>query len=294
MDLAGVVRVVTVSALAASMLGVGLRVPVEHVVASVRAVGPTLRGIAVNFALVPAITLAVLCLFDPAPVVWVAFLVLAACPGAPVSPPLAALAKGDVPYAVGQMVILSALSTVLSPVLLQVLLAGWVPGSNVSIDPVAVASTLVASQIAPLALGVAVQRGAPRVAARLGGPVGRLAGVLLVAMVALVVVAEHETLALVRSRGWLGMMLLFAASFALGWLLGGPRTATRRAQALTAAVRNASAALVVVSTAMPGTPAVAAVVAYALASMVAAAACALLFAAWHRGCKAPAPGGTRA
>ena len=74
------------------------------------------------------------------------------------------------------------------------------------------------------------------------------------------------------------MLLLLAASLGIGWLCGGPGRATRKTLALTTGVRNAAVALVIVSSNFADTPAVTAVVAYALVSIFGTLGCALLFA----------------
>ena len=70
--------------------------------------------------------------------------------------------------------------------------------------------------------------------------------------------------------------LLLATSLAIGWVCGGPARQTRKAFALTAAVRNAAVALVIVSASFSGTPAVTAVVAYSLVSILGSLGCARL------------------
>lgn len=72
------------------------------------------------------------------------------------------------------------------------------------------------------------------------------------------------------------MLLLLGASLGIGWVLGGPDQATRKTLALTTAARNAAVGLVMVSSSFAGTPAVTAVVAYALASILGALACAVM------------------
>lgn len=55
-----------------------------------------------------------------------------------------------------------------------------------------------------------------------------------------------------------------AASLTAGWLLGGPSGDNRKAMALTASLRNAGLGLVLASSSFPGTPALTAVLAYAI------------------------------
>ena len=72
------------------------------------------------------------------------------------------------------------------------------------------------------------------------------------------------------------MTLLLFASLSIWWLCGGPAPTTRRTLAVTTGVRNAAVGKVIVSANFAGTPAVTAVVAYALVSIFGTLACALL------------------
>ncbi len=82
-----------------------------------------------------------------------------------------------------------------------------------------------------------------------------MANLLLVAVVLLLLAQEYQTLALIRLRGWFGMLLLTGISLGIGWLCGGPGLATRKSLALTTAVRNVAVGLVIVSDNFAETPA---------------------------------------
>jgi BASS family bile acid:Na+ symporter len=270
------IRLLILPGLVAMMLAMGLRSSPGEVLASLRDLRGSAAGLLANFVLVPAATLGLLYAFDAVPLVSAGFLILAVCPGAPVGPPFAALARGDVAYASGQMVLLAAASTLLSPALLDLLLARILPAGGLRVDYLAIVQTLAVSQILPLSIGLAISRLAPGVARRLVGPLGLAATLLLLVVIALVLVEQFETLRLIRFPGWIGMFLLMAACLAIGWICGGPGRARRKALAVTTAARNAAVALVIVSGSFAGTAAVTAVVAYALASILTTLGCALL------------------
>ena len=204
------------------------------------------------------------------------FLILAVCPGAPVGPPATTVAGDNVPWAIGIMVILGALSAVLSPVLLSLLMARIAPKSDLQIDFLAIVRTLLVAQLLPLVVGMAVHHWAPSLTQRIVKPVGVLANVLLIVLVGLIIATQYETLADIRLRGWTGMGLLFSASLAIGWMCGGADLSIRKALAVTTACRNAAVGLAIVTSNFAGTPAVTAVVAYALVSLVATMVCAAL------------------
>jgi len=268
MDLASLTRWLTLVGLVAVMLAMGLRVRAEEVAASARRTGLVVRSLAANFLLVPAAAIALLYLFNPHPLVSAGFLMLAVCPGAPVSPPLVGVARGDVPCAVGLMVILAGLSSVLSPILLSVLLELFLPASELLIDYGAIVRTLLIVQMLPLAIGLSLHHWLPAFADRIARPLTPLANFLLLGVIVLLLTQEHETLLAIRLRAWLGMLLLLAVSLGVGWLCGGPDRATRKALALTTSVRNVAVALVIVSSNFARTPAVTAVIAYGLVSIL--------------------------
>src|SRR5688572_23770815 len=273
------VQSLTALGLVAIMLSMGFKVKVEEVMASTRKPRQVVSGVVANYVLAPAATMGLLFAFDANPMVSLGFVILAVCPGAPVGPPFAAIARADVPYATGQMVVLAGLSAILSPALLSMLSAWMLPASDLHIDYLAIVRTLLVAQMLPLGIGLFIHHWAPGMAERIGKPVGLGANFLLLGAVGLVLASEYETLALIRLRGWIGMLLLLAASLGIGWTCGGPGRATRKALAVTTGVRNAAVALVIVSSNFAGTAAVTAVVAYALVSIFATLGCAFLLGA---------------
>jgi bile acid:Na+ symporter, BASS family len=80
------------------------------------------------------------------------------------------------------------------------------------------------------------------------------------------------------------MLALLVASLVIGWLVGGPDAEGRKAMALTTSLRNAAVGLVIVTGSFGGTPAVSAVLAYAIIAVFGSLAVALW---WGRRASAP-------
>lgn len=270
MDTASLISLVNVTALVTIMLSMGLQVKWQAVMASTRPVLLVALGLFANYVLVPAVTLGLLYLFQANPMVSAGFFILAVCPGAPIGPPVTGIAKGNVPWAIGMMTILAGSSVFLSPALLSVLLAWTAPASDLRIDYLAILRTLLVAQMLPLVVGLSIHHWAPKLTQWIAKPLSALANVLLLVLVGLIVATQYEMLAAIRLRGWTGMILLLLATLAIGWLCGGPDVAIRKALAVTTAARNAAVGLVIVTSNFAGTPAVTAVVAYALVSILGA------------------------
>ena len=240
MTTADIVTLLNVAALLAIMLAMGMQVKFQAVVASTRPLHRVAIGLAANYVLVPALTVGLLHLFQAEPMVAAGFLILAVCPGAPIAPPATAIARGNVPWAIGMMVILAGLSALLSPLLLGLLLARIAPAGDLHIDYLAIVRTLLVAQMLPLAAGLAVNHWAPKWSERLGKPVGMVGNVVLLGLIGLILATQYPTLAAIRLRGWSGMALLFAGSVVIGWLCGGTELGMRKALALTTAAQRRS------------------------------------------------------
>jgi BASS family bile acid:Na+ symporter len=270
------ISVLNVTALSAIMLSMGLRVDVKSVWTAARPARIVAFCILANYLLVPVAALVLLYLFQADPLVSIGFLILAVCPGAPVGPPMSALAKGNLPLAISMMVLLAALSAILSPILLAFLAPRLAPDGNLDIDLLAIARSLIFAQLAPLAAGLAIHHWLPRWTERLNRPMTLLANVLLVILLAAIVGSQFSTLIEIKFKAWFGMTLLFVASFLIGWFSGGPHIADRKSIGITTVNRNVAVGLAIVASSFPNTPAVIAVVAYGLFTIVGSLACAML------------------
>jgi len=264
------INVLAALALVELMLTIGLGARVKEVLAVAMDWRGVLRAGIANYVLVPAATVGLLVTFNARPMVAAGFMIVAVCPGAPFGPPFTSIAKGDVSRAIGLMVLLAGSSALLAPFLLRWLLP-MVTGAGPSarIDALHVVRTLAFVQFLPLCVGLAVSAYWPRWAQRWKGPAGRLSTILNLALLGLVIVVQFRMLSVIRAKGYLGMLLLWAISAGAAWVLGGPVASERSALAITTAVRNVGVALVIAGGNFPGTPAVTATIAYGLFQTVA-------------------------
>jgi BASS family bile acid:Na+ symporter len=253
------------------MVAIGLGVTLAEVFAVARNWHLVVRAALANYVCVPAIAVVLLLLFQPHslepeqfPLVAAGFLIAAVCPGAPYGPPFTGMAKGDVVVSVGLMVILAGSSALVAPILLHFLLPLMSGDQLVQVDAIGVIGTLIFSQFLPLCLGLAVRQWRPAWADRLRKPASRLSIVLNLLMLGVIFIVQFQMLIGIPWRAFAGMFALVVASACVGWLLGGPGSASRKGMAMATSVRNVGVSLVIATASFPGTQAVTAATAFAL------------------------------
>jgi bile acid:Na+ symporter, BASS family len=232
--------VVMLSFVVSSMLAMGTGLTVAQIVEPLRNARLLVLALLANFVLMP------LGAFALAKVLWldepfgIGLLLLGCAAGAPFLPKLAELAKGNLAFAVGAMVLLMVVTVGYLPIVLPLLLAG------VTIDPWKIARSLVLLMLLPLAVGLALKAYYEGMAVRVKPVLDWISNVSLILLVLLISAANiDKVLDVFGTRGILAGLLFIALGFAIGWVLGGPGNDTRRVLALGTAQRNIAAALVV-------------------------------------------------
>jgi bile acid:Na+ symporter, BASS family len=257
------------------MLQMGSSVTTGQLTASFRKGAIIWKGLATNLLVVPVAAFGLLLLFRPDPLIAAGFLTAVVFSGAPMGPPFTALAKGDVPLSVGLMVILAILSTVISPAVLKFLLAGFSQEKPLEVDYLKIMGVVILGQLLPLSAGLAFNHWRFAVVRKIAKPIRILSNLLLLGTSCLIILTHYRTLEVFGWRAAVGSVILFTACLIIGWIIGGPHEAERKALAFNTSVRNAPAALVVASTNFPGTVAPAAVFTYSLVSILGTLAAAL-------------------
>ena len=258
------------------MIYVGLSASVSDFIDTAKSLGLVARGVLSNYVLVPAITVGLLLLFHPDPLVAVGFLILAVCPAGPYGTLCTQIAKGNVGQAAGLMVLLAGLSPFLSPLLLRLLVPIASGDRMVKIAIAKMVLILLLAQLLPVLGAFATQKWWPQLAAKLVGPAEKGTRILNALFLAALLYAQFHSLLLIKVRGFVGMAILLMATMAIGWVFGGPGREARAAMTLTTAVRNNGVAMVIATGAFSGTAAVTAAVVYSVVGFLGA----LLLALW--------------
>ena len=272
-----VIRILTISALGGLLLAVGLRLTWAEVAEALRRcrMGWVLL---INFVAVPVLTLALTWLFQINRDLTIGMMLLAAAPFAPVVPVFTRMARADLALAAGLTGLFPFLSALLTPVVCLASLKA-VPGAEgLQFNFLGVLGVLVATITLPLVVGVAVNHWRPALARLVLRPVEMLSEAVGALSLAFVTLVEFKT---ILATGWkplLAMALVSELALLAGYLIGGPKTESRRVVALGTSNRNIALAVLVAISSFAGTPVVGAVVANGLLLILLG----LLHVAWWR------------
>lgn len=225
-----------------SMLAMGAGLTIPQIAEPLRNARLVVLALLANFVLMPlgAIALAkVLRLDEPFAI---GLLVLGCAAGAPFLPKLAELAKGNLAFAVGAMVLLMVGTVAYLPIVLPLLLPG------ITVNAWEIARSLLLLMLLPLALGLALKARYGELAARVKPVLDWISNVSLILLVCLITAANiDKVLQVFGTRAILGGLLFIVLGLGTGWLLGGSGAGTKRVMALGTGQRNIAAALVVAS-----------------------------------------------
>jgi bile acid:Na+ symporter, BASS family len=223
-----------------SMIGMGLGLRAAEIGAPLRSWRLIMLSLIANFVVMPFAAVAFARILRLDAPMSVGLLLLGSASGAPFLPKLAQIARGNLAFAVGLMVLLMVITVGYVPIVLPLLLPG------VAVNPAQIARSLVLLMLLPLGGALAVNAYRPRAAAKAKPAFDKVSNVSLIVLIALLTVLNvRSVLAVFGTGGILAGVLFLATGFGAGWALGGPRKDTRSVLGLGTAQRNIAAALVV-------------------------------------------------
>jgi predicted Na+-dependent transporter len=224
----------------ASMLAMGLSLSLRQILDPLADLALVGKALLANFVVVPALVFLIVAIVPVTEAQKIGLLLLATAAGAPFLPKLVAVAKGDLAYSVGLMVLLMIVTVVYVPVVLPQMLPG------IAVNPLDIASSLIVLMLIPLAIGLFIQARYSEIATSLQPVMAQASNTALIFLAVLGLLLNFNSmLGLIGTGAIIALFLLILGAFGAGWLLGGPHDGTRPVMGLGTAQRNISAALVV-------------------------------------------------
>jgi BASS family bile acid:Na+ symporter len=246
-----------------SMLAMGMSLTIPMILQPLKNVRLVVLALVANFVLVPLLAYVITLIIPLEQSLKIGMILLATAAGAPFLPKLVVAAQGNVAFGVGLMVLLMIVTIVYLPLILPLLLPG------VSVDPWAIARSLIVLMLIPLAMGLFIKSAAPDTAAHFQPAMTKVSSVaILLLMVVGLGLNVSNILDLIGTGGILALLLFIVGSFAIGFLTAGRDPGNRSVLGLGTAQRNVSAALVVAAQNFAGTNALTFVLVGAIAMLL--------------------------
>jgi len=249
------------------MLGVGLKVTFIEVLSVARKYKLVLLGVLANFIVIPILAYIGMTYLPLEPKVKVGIMLMVAAPIAPMVPPFVEMAKGNVPYSVGLMVIIAILSVFLTPLILTLSFPESIGG--VLLDPMEIVKTLVMVQLIPISVGMLISQYRIKWAKWLVRFVPRIGQIGLFVGVAVILSGQLSYIAEIGFTPHLILILFSALSIAVGDLMLFKYSADmRRSLGVSTAIRNVPLAFLIAGGNFPDSIVTPVVLIYSIYTMI--------------------------
>ncbi len=222
------------------MASMGLSLKIKQIIAPLKDVKLVALALVANFVLVPIVAYVITLLLPLNESLEIGLILLATAAGAPFLPKLAEVAKGNMAFSVGLMVLLMIVTIINLPIVLPLLLG------DVAVSSWDIAQSLIVMMLLPLAIGLFVNARYEDVAVKVQPTFGQASNIaILVLAVAGLVLNFTDMIGLVGSWGILAGVIFILISVAIGYFLGGSEGQIKSVMGLGTGQRNIAAALVV-------------------------------------------------
>ena len=224
----------------ASMFSLGLSLTMKQIIDPLRNARMVILALVANFILVPILAYGLALVFNLDDSLRTGLILLSTAAGAPFLPKLVDVAKGNIAFSVGLMVLLMVVTIIYLPLVLPLLLG------DVEVNPWDIAQSLIIMMLIPLAVGLFIKARYEEAADKIQPTFGMASNIALLVLVVLGLVLNFSSMiALVGTFGILAGILFVLISVLVGYFMGGSDPGDRSVMGLGTAQRNVSAALVV-------------------------------------------------
>jgi BASS family bile acid:Na+ symporter len=223
-----------------SMASMGLSLKMKQIIEPLKDLKLVVLALVVNFVLVPIVAYLITLILPLDESLDIGLILLATAAGAPFLPKLAEVAKGNVAFSVGLMVLLMVVTIIYLPIVLPLLLQG------VAVSPWDIAQSLIVMMLLPLAIGLFINTRYEEIAVSVQPTLAQASNIAILVLTVLGLVLNFKSMiGLVGSWGILAGIVFIVASLLIGYFLGGSDGQIKSVMGLGTGQRNISAALVV-------------------------------------------------
>jgi predicted Na+-dependent transporter len=232
-----------------SMLGMGFSLTIPQIITSLKNRRLIIVSLVANFVLVPILALLIVGIIPLSEGLQIGLILVGFAAGAPFLPKLVQVAKGDMAFTAGLMVLLMVITIAYLPIVLPLVLTG------VQVNTWEIAKSLVVLMLIPLALALFIRARYEEVAKGLIHTMTMAANLSLAAMFIGYFVGYFDvTYGVLGTGGILVSILLVVGAVIIGYLAGGTNSDNKKVLALGTGQRNLAAAFAIASSNFAANP----------------------------------------
>jgi BASS family bile acid:Na+ symporter len=225
-----------------SMLGMGFSLTIPQILAPLKDRRLIIMSLVANFVLVPILALVIVRIIPLSEGLQIGLILVGFAAGAPFLPKLVQVAKGDMAFTAGLMVLLMVVTIAYLPLVLPFVLAG------VQVNPWEIARSLIVLMLIPLAIALFIRARYEDIAKGLIHTMSMAANLSLAAMFIGYFIGYWDvTYGVLGTGGILVSVLLVIGAVIIGYVLGGPDKDKKKVLALGTGQRNLAAAFAIAS-----------------------------------------------
>ncbi len=232
-----------------SMLGMGFNLTIPQILAPLKNRKLLIMALVANFILVPVLALLIVWIIPLSEGLQIGLILVGFAAGAPFLPKLVQLAKGDMAFTAGLMVLLMVITIAYLPIVLPFVLPG------VEVSPWEISKSLIVLMLIPLALALFIRARYEEVATGLVHTMTMAANLSLAAMfIGYFVAYFDDSFGILGTGGILAAVLLIVGAVVIGYLLGGTNKEIKKVLALGTGQRNLAAAFAIATSNFAANP----------------------------------------
>ena len=232
-----------------SMLGMGFSLTVPQIITPLKNTRLLVLSLVANFVVVPILVLLIVRFLPLSEGLQIGLILVGLAAGAPFLPKLVQVAKGDMAFTAGLMVLLMVVTVVYLPIVLPFVLKG------VQISPWEIAKSLILLMLIPLAIALFIRARYEEAAKGLIPTMTMATNLSLVVLfIGYFVAYFSEIIGVVGTGGILAAIILVIGAAVVGFLMGGKSMDTKKVLALGTGQRNLAAAFAVATSNFAANP----------------------------------------
>ena len=222
-----------------SMLSMGLSLTVQQIVEPLKNIKLVSLSLIINFILVPLLVYAIIYIIPLNEGEKIALILVSIAAGAPFIPKLADIAKADIPFSLGLMLLLMVTTIFLMPIIVPYIFSG------VKVSSWDIAKSLIITMLLPLVIALIIRAYWEKIAKSMQKIFAKLTNIAMLLLIISLVILHTNNLIDMLGYPLLAILALLIGAMFIGYYLGGKERSIRIVSALGAGQRNISAALLV-------------------------------------------------